>query len=206
MLTHSHKPVHEKCYKAGVLSTSDAATTPVATERSHTWDIIKYEDVVWKKRVWRTIDVNNEINRPLTGKSLNTSFAEVLYAGAANNTYGVYSDERFNQFAQNDLKTLKNKYALSSVTSYRIKEDWIMTKDNQMHVRIIAIAPILTVNGTEETPLWFYYPDTRKYLYDHKIPGSEIADLEEFFEGRFFSSKIEKESGGIVEHKHGTKW
>jgi hypothetical protein len=203
----SQKTVKEKCYKADVSATSDLATVPTVAEPSHQWEMIKYEDISWKKRVWRKIDLSTD-NDLLRDATLKTSLAEILYSGATKNIYKVYTDERFTLFVQNDVQALGSNYDMSSVTSYMIKEDWIMTKvDSKMQVRIIAMAPIFNINGKAETPFWFYYPDLRKYLYDHKISDKAVSDLEELFEGRFFSSKIEKESGGLLEHKHdGPKW
>lgn len=91
------------------------------------------------------------------------------------------------------------------VTKYRIKEDWIFDRNlGRMVVRIIGIAPIVDRfdddgNYKGSQPLfWLYYPEAREVLAQYEVfnPENDVARMswEEYFEGRFFSSKVTKVS------------
>lgn len=91
----------------------------------------------------------------------------------------------------------------SKVERYWIKEDWIFDKESsRMYVRILGIAPLLTIRNDDEsfravTPaFWVYYPDLRPMLarfdvYNGKNFGARMS-WEELFESRMFASRIIK--------------
>ena len=58
-----------------------------------------------------------------------------------------------------------------NIERFWIKEDWVFDKESsRMHVRILGIAPLLTIRNDDEsfravTPIfWVYYPDLRPML------------------------------------------
>lgn len=91
------------------------------------------------------------------------------------------------------------------VTKYRLKEDWIFDRNlGRMVGRIIGLAPIRDIyndDGTfrgSQALFWIYYPELRDVLAQYEVfnPENDIARItwEQFFEGRFFSSKVIKTS------------
>ena len=89
------------------------------------------------------------------------------------------------------------------VERFWVKEDWIFDKESsRMQVRILGIAPLLTIRNEDEsfravTPIfWVYYPDLRPMLarfdvYNGKNYGARMS-WEELFESRMFASRIIK--------------
>lgn len=91
------------------------------------------------------------------------------------------------------------------VTKYRVKEDWLFDRNlGRMVVRIIGIAPIVDRFDDDgnykfsQALFWLYYPEAREVLAQYEVfnPENDIARMswEEYFEGRFFSSKVTKVS------------
>ena len=90
-----------------------------------------------------------------------------------------------------------------NIERFWIKEDWVFDKESsRMHVRILGIAPLLTVRNDDEsfravTPLfWVYYPELRPMLakfdvYNGKNYGARMS-WEELFESRMFAARIIK--------------
>lgn len=67
---------------------------------SSKWPVIKEENIAWKKRVWRTITLNEAGNELLALSSLHPSLGDVLINGLYSNAFGpqgVYTTDRFNQ-------------------------------------------------------------------------------------------------------------
>jgi gliding motility associated protien GldN len=89
------------------------------------------------------------------------------------------------------------------VERFWIKEDVIFDKESsRLHVRILGIAPILTIRNDDGsfravTPLfWVYYPDLRPMLakfdvYNGRNFGARMS-WEELFESRMFASRVIK--------------
>lgn len=91
------------------------------------------------------------------------------------------------------------------VTKYRIKEDVVFDRNvGRMIVRILGIAPIqdrYNEDGTfrgSQAIFWLYYPEMRPMLAQYEVfnPENDVARMtwNDFFEGRFFSSRIVKTS------------
>jgi len=97
------------------------------------------------------------------------------------------------------------------VTKYRIKEDWIFDRNlGRMVVRIIGISPYIdvldpnTLEFRASTPLfWIYYPEAREVLSQYEVynPDNDVQRLtwDDYFEGRYFSSRILKISNPFDE-------
>lgn len=93
----------------------------------------------------------------------------------------------------------------SKVTKYRLKEDWMFDRNlGRMVVRIIGVAPIIDIyndNGTfrgSQAVFWLYYPEMRPMLAQYEVfnPENDVARMtwDDYFEGRFFDSRIIKTS------------
>ncbi|RYD52996.1 MAG: gliding motility protein GldN [Sphingobacteriales bacterium] len=97
------------------------------------------------------------------------------------------------------------------ITKYRLKEDWIIDRNTgRMVVRIIGIAPVRDVydqntglfRGTQPM-FWLYYPEIRETLAQYEVynPENDVARMnwDEYFEGRWFASRITRVSNGFNE-------
>ncbi len=90
------------------------------------------------------------------------------------------------------------------VTKYRIKEDWVFDRNvGRMVVHIVGIAPFIDVRDPTTNELrgqsalfYLYYPDSRETLAKYEVfnPDNDVQRLtwDDFFEGRYFSSRIVK--------------
>lgn len=91
------------------------------------------------------------------------------------------------------------------VTKYRLKEDWIFDRNlGRMVTRIIGIAPIRDLYNDDgsfrgsQAVFWLYYPEVRPMLAQYEVfnPDNDVARItwDDYFEGRYFSSRIIKTS------------
>jgi gliding motility associated protien GldN len=99
----------------------------------------------------------------------------------------------------------RREFNPETVTKYRIKEDWIFDRNiGKMVVHIVGMAPIVDLYGADgsyrgpQAMFWLYYPEVRDLLAQYEVfnPENDVYRMtwDEFFEGRFFSSKIIKVS------------
>jgi gliding motility associated protien GldN len=99
----------------------------------------------------------------------------------------------------------QNEFNPDIVTKYRIKEDWIFDRNlGRMQARIIGIAPIRDIYNEDnsyrgsQAVFWLYYPEIREMLAQYEVfnPENDVARMtwDDYFEGRFFSSRIIKTS------------
>lgn len=106
---------------------------------------------------------------------------------------------------EEEMKVTRREFNPDVVTKYRIKEDWIFDRNlGRMTTRIIGIAPIQDIyneDGTfraSQAVFWLYYPHIREMLAQYEVynPENDVARMtwDDYFEGRFFSSKIIKTS------------
>ena len=102
-------------------------------------------------------------------------------------------------------KIVRNEFNPETVTKFRIKEDWIIDRNvGQMVVHIVGLAPMVDKYSEDgsfrasQPMFWLYYPDARPLLAKYEVfnPENDVYRMtwDEFFEGRFFSSKIIKVS------------
>jgi len=99
--------------------------------------------------------------------------------------------------------TITKEFNPDLVERFWVKEDVIFDKESsRLHVRILGIAPILTIRNDDGsfravTPLfWVYYPDLRPMLakfdvYNGRNFGARMS-WEELFESRMFASRVIK--------------
>lgn len=103
------------------------------------------------------------------------------------------------------MKITSREFNPDAVTKYRIKEDYIFDRNlGRMVVRIIGLAPVLdkynedgTFRGSQAV-FWLYYPEIRPMLAQYEVfnPENDVTRItwDEYFEGRFFASRIIKTS------------
>jgi gliding motility associated protien GldN len=141
------------------------------------WQYIRPADVLYKKRVWRYIDVFEKQNMAFryrgdenTGGGM---FIEILLDGLKRGKISGYSnfDDRFTEkmtkeqvleqtkpkadtIEQQDAEgnivksTYYNEFDPNAILGYRIKEDWIFDRNmGKMVVRIVGIAPVIDLKG-----------------------------------------------------------
>jgi gliding motility associated protien GldN len=172
------------------------------------WAQVMENDIAWKKRVWRYIDVKAAGNAPFVTNSAATpgnSLPEILGDGLKTGKYKAYNgmDGRFLaelELAEKDLNAAK--VDREQVVGYKIKEDWLFLKaENKIVVRILGIAPVvrtIAADGStnDNAAYWLYYPDVRGVLAAHKVTinGKDATgqNWDQLFEGRKFSSAINK--------------
>ncbi len=103
------------------------------------------------------------------------------------------------------MKITSREFNPDVVTKYRIKEDVVFDRNlGRQVVRIIGIAPIQDKYNDDgsfrasQAVFWLYYPEIRPMLAQYEVfnPENDVARMtwDEYFEGRFFASKVIKTS------------
>jgi len=202
------------------------------------WQYIRETDILWKKRVWRELDTREKQNVGFRYAGDEYSgggmFIEILIDALKKGKIKAYKtfDESFTTVmtkddimetvsgrvdttvitdpitGQEQVKVLKRDFDPTTITKYRIKEDWIFDRNQgQMVVRICGLAPVKDIYGDDmvyrgsQAMFWLYYPDIRGLLSQYEVynPQNDIARYtwDEFFEARQFSSKITKVSNAF---------
>ncbi|TAD85551.1 MAG: gliding motility protein GldN [Bacteroidetes bacterium] len=99
--------------------------------------------------------------------------------------------------------TIRNDFDDRTITSYRLKEEWIFDREtSRLVVRILGIAPVKSIYNEDGSfrdsyaLFWLFYPDLRPYLakyeaYNPRNMGARMS-WEEIFETRYFGSFIYK--------------
>ncbi len=91
------------------------------------------------------------------------------------------------------------------VTKYRLKEDWYIDRNvGRMQRQIIGIAPFKDIYNDDgsfrasQAVFWLYYPEITSMLAQYEVfnPDNDVARMTwyDFFEGRYFASRIIKVS------------
>jgi len=201
-----------------------------------TWQPIRPTDVLWQKRVWREIDTREKQNVAFRYAGDENSgggmFIEILLDAIKRGKIKAYSsfDDRFTAVLGKDqlmekltgktdtleitdpvnntvtIQYVHHDFDPTTITKYRIKEDWIFDRNQgQMVVRIIGIAPVQDIYGGDDglyrgsqALFWLYYPDIRGLLAQYEVynPENDVNRYtwDEFFESRQFASRITKVS------------
>ncbi len=163
---------------------------------------IMEKDILWAKTVWRNIDAHDAVNQAFnTGKPL----VNILIEGALSGKIKLYDavDDRFTkELSKEEIVALmapgKGKAAIkpSSITQYRIKEQWLFTNQNKMVVRIVGLAPVTEAG----TPLcWTFFPNDREYLAQVNTTTGKNWDA--LLTNRDFKSTIDKVKGDMRAQK-----
>ena len=144
----------------------------VPARKAIPYKFLRESDVMWSKRIWRVIDLNEKINQPLyyptTRIGDRFSFIDLLIWGIETEGITAYSpqDDRFTQpigksqideafgagpeiITYNDengnevQKTIENTPTTSEIKQLIVKEDWFFDRQHSsMDVRIIGICPV----------------------------------------------------------------
>ena len=180
---------------------------------------LREADVMWERRVWRTLDLHDPQNAALLtpqGKlpGCRNLFAVMQHGLKDEGGLVAYQpdakgeDDAFRKpFLREEIKSMLaavDTLPATAVARFMIKEDWIFDRARSvMEVRIIGIAPMIEVRGEEGElrgyrPLyWLYYPECRHLLaWWTAITGKdgERVSYEELFAQRRFSGTIVKVS------------
>ncbi len=197
---------------------------------------IREVDVAWKRRVWRVIDIRQKQNQAFTFTgdeySGGGAFIEILNDAIKKGKVQAYSgiDDRFTQplsmesfdkmvggsvdstkvidpeTGEEVWKLIRNEFVVTSVTKFRIKEDWIFDRNlGRMVIRIVGIAPLkdqLDPNTgvyLYTTPMyWLNYDQLRKVLVNYEVynPQNDVHRMTwtDYLDGRYFSSYVIKTS------------
>jgi gliding motility associated protien GldN len=181
------------------------------------WNTIQEKNILWKKRVWRTIDTRktgNDVFSGTLGQHRATPLATLLINGVLTGACKAYNpeDDRFTKvFTREELMASINlplqgkasDFNAEQVTKYLIKEDWLfLEKENKMVVRMVGIAPVKETTNPDGTitfqPLfWLYYPNCRSYLAAQPLVVNNVPAVQnwdQLFISRNFSSTIDKVS------------
>jgi hypothetical protein len=182
-----------------------AMRTYVPPPYERPWSKIKESDIrVWN-RVWRDIDVNEKENKVFSSDAanINSGLVNVLLEGFFSGKIKAYDPSVSNftkEFTRDELIKLITPgkgvvgFDPTQVTGYSVKEDWLLLNEGKMVVRIVGLAVLRPVTGTDgklaSQPLFMvYYPDIRNFLAEHK-PMDSKKNWDEIFESREFKSKI----------------
>ena len=166
----------------------------VAERRILPYEHVREADIMWQKRVWRVLDVNELINLPFKNpeEPLINILIEAADTGAIT-LYGTLDDKFTTPMTEEERAaiaggvdtvevinpdTYESTYELvqrdlnpDDIRRYRIQEIWFFDKESStMKVRILGIAPLKDEfdeagNFLYELPMfWVYYPQARQYL------------------------------------------
>jgi len=203
------------------------------------WASIREIDVAWYQRVWRQIDVRQRQNQAFlyegdeyTGGG---AFIEILIDAVKKGKIAAYSavDDRFTTpldkasfekatgggidtsyvtdpiTGEQTVVYKEREFNITSVTKYRIKEDWVFDRNlGRRVVRIVGMAPLIDRfdddgnfrNSVEM--FWIYYPEARNILANYEVynPQNMIRRMSwaDFLDGGYFASTIVKYSKNNV--------
>jgi gliding motility associated protien GldN len=142
---------------------------------------------------------DDEFKSPMTP----TEISGIGISGNLVDTNWYYDEDKEEEM----YEIIKNDFDHSTVTRYRIKEEWYFDKQRSvMESRIIGLCPIRDKydDDTDEylgvEPLfWVYFPDARKVLskaevFNHRKNDAARLTYDDIFHKRFFNSYIIKES------------
>lgn len=171
------------------------------------YDPLREADIMWERRIWRVIDVNEKLNKPFVYPQ--APFINILMDEAIEGNITVYSDETFKSVLdpneassmgssvdtiyvmdpetyEEEIKIVRNDLNWEDIKRFRVKEVWYFDNESSMlKVRILGISPLRDVfdeNGNfryEQPMFWIYYPDCRERLARHEYynPWNDASPL-----------------------------
>ena len=134
------------------------------------YEYVREADMMWSKKIWRTIDVREKMNLPFGYPQ--RPLIEILHRAAIHGSIKAYDPavENADQFkvvmdtaaiarigtktdtimiinpvtGEEETKVVREEFTWDKVVKYKIKEVWFFdTKTSTMQVRILGIAPVL---------------------------------------------------------------
>ena len=170
----------------------------VKTRRVIPYSPLREADVMWSRRIWRQLDLNEKINLPMTYP--NSMLTSVILDAISAGELTAYRDEEFKEILTPEAvaefgSSVDTQYVMDPITfeekievaiteldrdgdvrTYRIKEDWFFDKQRSvMEPRIIGIAPFYTKKNDDGLELlqlpicWIYYPELRYILANAEV-------------------------------------
>jgi hypothetical protein len=182
-------------------------------------------NVLWKTRVWRTIDCreakNAQLMKVMRGDTMRT-FSKVLLdlikSGSIKARDPAFDSlPYFPLMLPYDIVLARLHVSGDSIptcAAIKIVEDWrFLRREGQMVVTILRLTPVFRLPDASgnivDSPLfWVSYEECRKYFGGYTVVTSgkrhEIT-LEEFFENRQFNSRITKVSNQFATPQEGVE-
>jgi gliding motility associated protien GldN len=134
------------------------------------YEYVREADVMWSKKIWRTIDTRQKMNLPFTYPQ--RPLAQILHTAAMRGDIKAYDPtvDNADQFKkvmsttevsnlgvsidtviglnpesqEEEVKVIRNQFTWDQVKKFKIKEIWFFdTKTSSMQVRILGIAPVM---------------------------------------------------------------
>lgn len=182
---------------------SDLIESKILKEKSVlSYPKVQERDIMWKKYVWRIIDVREKMNLPFVYPQ--APFFEILTTAAQNGELDLFSpeDDHFSyNLSANELQEMlfdqdtvevmdeefnitlvpiENSLNYENVKRFRLKEVWYFDSHySVLKVRILGIAPLIEVvdeagNFKYERPLfWAAYNQLRPVLAKESVFNSQ---------------------------------
>lgn len=142
--------------------------------------------VIWSKRLWRFIPLDNN-KEFFQSKFLSNTLISLAKENKIT-SYNPSSDEFLHPTSFDRLANTNKK-----IVTYKIKEDNYYNKyTQQMEIQIIGICPIVEVDNKQVDLAWFYFPEFIEQLKENNTESNQI--LLRAFQTRNFHSFITKES------------
>lgn len=161
--------------------------TSIKERRVLAYENLREADIMWKRRIWRMIDVKEKINLPFINpqRPLISILLEAAQSGdlrvfdpiGGDNFSMLMDDKTLNSLAggidsvrvlnpetyEEEIVLEERLFDPTSVRRYRIQEMWFFDKESStMKVRILGIAPMIqetteNVGRTVDRPMFWIY-------------------------------------------------
>ena len=187
------EPSNTECYCDSISPKKEAKFVP-DFKKPLPYPKLRYADISWDKRVWRSIDLKHPKNKHFVFEEMpfiNLLLSFVKYHGE---TVRIFLEDDFTtpltfNDLQSYLKTIDtiavtdpitleqeiqivtNQFDWTSITHFKLKEDWVFDEStSRMHQRIIDIAPIQNIydkHGNyrgQQALFWAYFEDFRPHF------------------------------------------
>jgi gliding motility associated protien GldN len=193
--------------------------TIIKERKTLAYDFIHEKDVMWEKRIWRVINIDEKRNHIFRNEKM--PFINILLRAARSGeitVYGTGNDEFKNPMSKKEacslgvsydtvevydpvdftvkLVPVVNEFDPASVKKFRIKEVFFFDEETStMGVRILGIAPIVKRlddlgNVLFEGPMfWAYYPELRDVL-SREVAFNEANDASNLSWEDVFESRM----------------
>jgi gliding motility associated protien GldN len=221
MLAFTFAIVADNCQAQEIDTPLDGITprTLIKERQVLEYDFIHEKDVMWEKRIWRVINIDEKRNHIFRNEKM--PFINILLRAARSGEITVYNtgnDEFKDPMSKKDACALGvtfdtvevfdpitykttyvpvvNEFDPTSVKKFRVKEVFFFDEETStMGVRILGIAPIVKRlddlgNVLFEGPMfWAYYPQLREVL-SREVAFNEANDASNLSWEDVFESRM----------------